>query len=307
MLNGLRNGKLAPGILTTVAGQDGGPAVKLVKPAAQAWIALCAAALAEGHTLKATSAADSYRSFDAQETVFRERYTQDKLPGRPFKTWQGKRWYQKPGTALAAVPGTSNHGWGLAVDTGEERDHDDGTERLSAAALTWLVANEKRFGFSHEVQSERWHIRYFAGDSIPAAVLAHLNGDDMPLTDADVTKTWELDGIIDNRPWRTDAATNRKIKPSSAVEISMDEAHEARTEAHEANTKADKILAALAAAAQVNDATLAAIKALTEAQAGKVDTDAVIAAIKEVGDRESTAVAALREEIAALQAQLAAG
>src|ERR1051326_5800195 len=44
--------------------------------------------------------------------------------------------------------------------------------------------------------------------------------DDMPLTDADVSKTWEQDGIIDNRGWRADVHTNPKIRPSAGAEIS---------------------------------------------------------------------------------------
>jgi D-alanyl-D-alanine carboxypeptidase len=317
VLHGQSNGKLDQDILVTTPGQDVGPAVRLVAPAARAWRALCAAALGEGHTLKATSLVDSYRPFEVQESTFRKRYTKKHLAGRPHKTWKGVRWYQKPKTAEAAVPGTSNHGWGLAVDTGEELDHDAGTESLKKATLKWLVANEERFGFSHET-SETWHIRYFAGDDMPAAVLVHESGapspdhptaplnpatvpqeeEDMPLTDADVAKTWSQDGIIDNRPWRADVATNPKIRPAAAFQISMDEAHAA-------NAKADRILAAIAAAEKTNAATLAAVQALA-AHHPSVDTDAVVAAVKAVGAAESDAVAALHNQVAELQAQLAA-
>jgi len=37
--------------------------------------------------------------------------------------------------------------------------------------LKWLLDNEDKFGFSHEVQSEPWHIRYVAGNDIPVAVV----------------------------------------------------------------------------------------------------------------------------------------
>jgi LAS superfamily LD-carboxypeptidase LdcB len=173
LLAGQTNGKLAPAILETTPGQKGGPTIVLVKPAARAWRALVAAALQSGHILKATSVADSYRIYEIQERIFRQRYTTSFLAGRPFKVWNGRRWYQRPGTAVAAVPGTSNHGWGSAVDTGEERDSDLGTESLDDPTLSWLIANEGRYGWSHEVQSEPWHIRYNAGDNIPAAVLAY--------------------------------------------------------------------------------------------------------------------------------------
>jgi LAS superfamily LD-carboxypeptidase LdcB len=182
VLRGRTNGKLPGSILVEVPGQAGGPRVALVAPASRAWIALTAAAKAAGFVLKSTSLADSYRPFTVQEHLFRQRYTTAVLAGRPSKVWKGQRWFLRHGVATAAVPGTSNHGLGLAVDTGEERDPRTGTESLSHAALRWLVRNEESFGFSHELQEEPWHIRYFAGDEVPAAVVvfeggAHDGGD----------------------------------------------------------------------------------------------------------------------------------
>jgi LAS superfamily LD-carboxypeptidase LdcB len=176
VLNGRTNGKLPAAILVEVPGQARGPRVALVEPAARAWVALTASAKAAGFILKATSMADSYRPYAVQERLFRQRYTTTVLPGRSSRMWNGRRWYLKRGVAKAAVPGTSNHGLGLAVDTGQERDSDAGTESLSKAALRWLFRNEEAFGFSHELQDESWHIRYFAGDKIPAAVLAFEGG-----------------------------------------------------------------------------------------------------------------------------------
>jgi hypothetical protein len=172
LLLGETNGELDPGILESTPGQAGGPTVTLVRPAARAWRALCAAALKAGHTLKASGAASSYRTYAEQERLFRQRFTTSPVSGT-VRLWNGVRWYLRPGVALAAVPGTSNHGWGSAVDTGEERDGDSGTESIDAGTLAWLVDNEGRFGFSHEVQSEPWHIRYNAGDRIPNAVLLY--------------------------------------------------------------------------------------------------------------------------------------
>jgi hypothetical protein len=83
------------------------------------------------------------------------------------------------------VPGTSNHGWAAAVDTGEERDSDLAAESLDNPTLQWLLANEQQYGFFHSVDSEPWHIDWFPGDTIPQAVLNYeaglMNGeDDMP-------------------------------------------------------------------------------------------------------------------------------
>jgi hypothetical protein len=171
-LNGQSNGRLSDSILVSIPGLAGGPVIRLVEPAARAWKALQSAALAAGHTLKATSAADSYRPYADQERIFRARYTTQYLAGRPFRLWQGQRWYQRPGTAMAAVPGTSNHGLALAVDTGTELDGDAGTEAIDKNTLAWLLNNARSYGFSWEVQSEPWHLHYFAGDAIPAAVIA---------------------------------------------------------------------------------------------------------------------------------------
>ncbi len=62
---------------------------------------------------------------------------------------------------LAAVPGTSNHGWGLAVDLA------GGVERFATAEHTWLVANAPRFGWQHPLwarqggsRPEPWHFEF---------------------------------------------------------------------------------------------------------------------------------------------------
>ena len=156
-LAGQSNGRLDRGLLVHV-----GPSVDLVPPAARGWRAMNAAATLAGVPLWSIS---SYRTYLTQVALFTERYTTRYLPGRPSRIWNGRRWYQKPGTAMTAVPGESNHGWALAVDNiGATR----GSRRLA-----WLLANEVSFGFSHEVQSESWHVRWYAGDRVPRRVLEY--------------------------------------------------------------------------------------------------------------------------------------
>ena len=75
--------------------------------------------------------------------------------------------------ATAAIPMTSNHGYGLAVDIAEERDGDPAPESISAALVDLLVARGHLYGLGAELDSEVWHWRYFAGDNVPAAVLAY--------------------------------------------------------------------------------------------------------------------------------------
>lgn len=203
VLTGQRNGLLAATILAQTPGLAGGPTVRLVGPAMRAWKALTAAALTGGHALEATSAQDSYRTYAVQESTFRGRYTTDVLPGQPSVLWAGRRWYQRPDTATAAVPGTSNHGWGLAVDVSGVGAH-----------LPWLIDHAVTYGWSWELQSELWHLRYTDGDAIPPAVIAYEVEEAMPdatvlaidertdaiLTGADPAKFKASDGTARSQP-----------------------------------------------------------------------------------------------------------
>jgi cell wall-associated NlpC family hydrolase len=80
---------------------------------------------------------DSYRTYASQVTLYG----------------------QKP--ALAAVPGTSNHGWGLAVDLC------GGIDAYGTAPYQWMLANAGRFGWLHPTwadqgngREEPWHWEY---------------------------------------------------------------------------------------------------------------------------------------------------
>jgi LAS superfamily LD-carboxypeptidase LdcB len=170
-LCGKENGKLPDSILESTPGQAGGPKVILVKPAARAWRAMCAAAKTAGFTFVAVSAADSYRTLERQENAFRDRYSETEIAGRPKQCWKSKLYWQKPNKARTAVPGTSNHGLGLAVDIAEMLNADTTPDPIREVAVKWLSQNAAKFGFSAELQEEPWHWRYWAGDDPPAAVL----------------------------------------------------------------------------------------------------------------------------------------
>jgi hypothetical protein len=110
-------------------------------------------------------ATGTYRTYTQQVLLFTARYTTTPIAGRPTKIWDGVTYWQKPNTAMAAVPGTSNHGLGLAIDfsTGMARYNE---------FVAWLIINAATYGYSAEAQSESWHWRYVAGDNVPPAVLA---------------------------------------------------------------------------------------------------------------------------------------
>ncbi|HEY0187346.1 MAG TPA: M15 family metallopeptidase [Cellulomonas sp.] len=100
---------------------------RLWAPAAESLEQLIADAAQDGVTIGIT---DSYRSYEAQVDVA-----------------ERKGLYSEGG--LAAVPGTSDHGWGLAVDL----DLDD-------AAQSWMRANGSRYGFEEDTPREPWHWAY---------------------------------------------------------------------------------------------------------------------------------------------------
>lgn len=157
-LKGVKPGELDSSLLRGIEGKG-----KLHHCAADAYEAMDAAANAEGIDLSPTSQADTYRSLETQEYGFYQRYTDKpnkKLLKQTPRIYKGKAWYLKKGMAPMAIPGFSNHNWGIAIDIAN----------ASGKRLEWLLKNAQRFGFSWEVQSEPWHLRYVAGNDTPDAV-----------------------------------------------------------------------------------------------------------------------------------------
>ena len=139
---------------------------KLEKCAAAAFEEMAIAAKADGIILKATSAGDTLRSIAQQTAGFLQRYQKAPIAGASTKHWNNETYYLKPGMAMLATPYDdpadakargSRHLYGIAIDIKDAHGE----------TLQWLLANEVRFGFSHEVLgdangkgAEPWHIRY---------------------------------------------------------------------------------------------------------------------------------------------------
>jgi hypothetical protein len=104
---------------------------RLYAPAAQGFLAMRAAAAAEGIDIGIT---DSYRTYDQQVD----------LAAR-------KGLYSEGG--YAAVPGTSKHGWGMAIDID-----------VDAAGQAWMRANAGRFGYVENVPREPWHWEFIGAN-----------------------------------------------------------------------------------------------------------------------------------------------
>lgn len=179
-LAGQSNGKLDTSLMTKVNKWG-----SLHHLAADAWFALADAA--KQHDMHLTfTFGGMYRSYNSQRDLFLRRYRKGYSPAsRSNKFWDGSWWHLWTG-AIAAVPGTSNHGWGLAIDAAYDNDlsdgvfPDDATYIKSHPAWPWLVENAHKYGFSWELQSEPWHIRYVTGDRIPDRVQAWKDGTPTP-------------------------------------------------------------------------------------------------------------------------------
>jgi D-alanyl-D-alanine carboxypeptidase len=117
------NGKIP----ATALGKVGETGHKLWAPAAESLTKMIADAKKDGVTIGIT---DSYRSYDEQVDVARR-----------------KGLYSQGG--LAAKPGTSEHGWGMATDLD-----------LNSKAQAWVRKHGEEYGFVENVPREPWHWAY---------------------------------------------------------------------------------------------------------------------------------------------------
>jgi len=184
-LKNVENGKIPANLLVSC----GIRRLVMVEPAASAMKALVAAAASKKVVISATG---TYRNYAGQQLAFdgtskrlwsaphNGRYVPENLwasyeaTGRKWalskgkadiRKWEGKRWKRRAGTAGAAVPGNSNHGWGLSIDFATVRGGK--VVSLTARELKWLAANGPRFGYWNTVASENWHWSYCLGDRSP--------------------------------------------------------------------------------------------------------------------------------------------
>lgn len=119
-LAGYGNGKIPESALAAITGST----ERMWAPAAEQLNKMISAAKAQGVTIGVT---DGYRSYESQVRVAAE-----------------KGLYSQGG--LAAQPGTSEHGWGLAADL-----------KLDATAQAWMRQHGSEYGFVENVPREPWH------------------------------------------------------------------------------------------------------------------------------------------------------
>lgn len=153
---GYPNGQIPASALTALATA---PGQRLDATAARQWDALARSVQALHGWMPLLT--DSYRPLDVQVRILRERYTTTPLfstagltqKNGGLRIYGGQTWYRRPGQATVAPPGTSNHGWGKAVDV-------SGLGGFGGARYAQLAALAARFGFTNtEGRSigEPWH------------------------------------------------------------------------------------------------------------------------------------------------------
>lgn len=144
-----------------------------------------------GQTVTATSNGDDYRPYEVQLSAFYQRYTPTYDPAvnttaDPRIGPDGRMWYKRKGVAAVATPGTSNHGWGCAIDLALWVQDAEGRWAIRPVTSNvlywgWLASpnwfpighpwrvgtgsNAESFGLSWEMQSEPWHLRLVVGDN----------------------------------------------------------------------------------------------------------------------------------------------
>ena len=185
-LVGVPNGRLPFTLLTPVYFPGVGH-LSLHPQAARAWNAMAVVCFAEtGQKLSTTG---TYRWYDAQVLLFNQRMSPIYNPitcTTTTRLWNNKRYWLKRGFAPCATPGTSNHGWALAVDTAIAGPNKVLGITTNLSVWRWLSRNAVSFGWSWEGAKvpgnwepgqvapagfEPWHIRYVAGDTTPKRVL----------------------------------------------------------------------------------------------------------------------------------------
>jgi len=133
-----------------------GEGLLLHRDCAHAWLALVEAVQQRyGWTLDGT---EGYRNEQIQKSIFLNRYSTTPIAGsRDMRIYEGQVWYLRIGFDLAAVPKTSNHGWGYSIDACANHG---GRVKFTDGELAQLVEVAPEFGFLWEVKSEPWHLVY---------------------------------------------------------------------------------------------------------------------------------------------------
>jgi carbon monoxide dehydrogenase subunit G len=116
---------------------------------------------------------DAAAKFEALNTAYKATWGANICVNDAYRSYEKQvALYKQLGPDVAAVPGTSNHGWGIAVDLG------CGVGVFGNARHVWFAGNAPRYGFTQpewaligSSRAEAWHWQFFGAD-LPAYLTA---------------------------------------------------------------------------------------------------------------------------------------
>lgn len=109
---------------------------------------------------------DAAARFEELNAAYRARWGTDICVNDAYRSYEKQvALYAELGAGVAAVPGTSNHGWGIAVDLG------CGVGIFGSTRHVWFAVNAPKFGFTQpewalvgSTRAEAWHWQFFDAD-----------------------------------------------------------------------------------------------------------------------------------------------
>lgn len=123
---------------------------------------MCELSFAPGHYARC----DAASAAEDLSAAFREEFGTDLAVTDSYRSFEQQVATKRAKGYMAAIPGTSNHGWGIALDLG------GGINRFGTAQHRWMQENAGRFGWVHPewAQSggskpEAWHWEFKTAES----------------------------------------------------------------------------------------------------------------------------------------------
>jgi hypothetical protein len=114
-----------------------------------------------GFDARALARCDAAAALDRLDVAYRARFGRHLTVTDSYRDYAGQVACRARKGALCADPGTSNHGWGLAVDLG------GGIQTFRTTQHAWMTATAHRYGWTHPAwarpggsKPEPWHWEY---------------------------------------------------------------------------------------------------------------------------------------------------
>lgn len=180
------NGHVPASILAPLDGENYGRA-ELRKDAAASWNR--ARAEVKAKTGIVLTVRGWNRTYAEQVTFYEQRHRKARAGDRVCCRWNGVP-YVFTGTAHAAPPGTSNHGWGLAVDV----DDFGGVDNFNHPRRVASIAILKKHGWTDDegrgLIREPWHLVYNPAKDTQKNATPTPEDDDMPTAEEIAKAVW---------------------------------------------------------------------------------------------------------------------